>query len=150
VERSDDSGATWNQIASLGGSATSYSSTGLTEGTDYQYRVRAQGAGGYSGYSASADGTTLPATPSSLIATPSSGVIALTWIDNSSGETSYTVQRSTGGGWTTIASLAADSQSFNDVGAVGGLSSAQTYQYRVFCSDDGGNSAFATTSATAV
>jgi phosphodiesterase/alkaline phosphatase D-like protein len=50
VEDSTDS-VTFTQIASLGGKTTSYSSTGLTAGTLYYYRVRAQTAAGLSSYS---------------------------------------------------------------------------------------------------
>jgi titin len=149
VERSDDGGGSFTQIASLSGTANSYQDTGLAEGFTYQYQVRAQDAGGFSGYTDSVQATTLPATPGNLVATPSAGHIDLTWTDNSSGETSYTVQRNNGGVWTAIATLDPDSNSFSDTGATGGLVSGHTYQYRVFCSDDGGISAFISASATA-
>ena len=95
--------------------------------------------------------TTLPATPSNFLATPSAGQIVLAWADNSSGETSYTVQqRFNGGTWTTIASLDANTTSFNDTGATGGLVSGTTYQYRIYCPPNaGGNSAFLSGSAMA-
>ncbi len=151
VERSTDGGANFTQLASLGANATSYTDTGLTEGTDYQYRVRAQDAGGYSDYTISVAGSTLPAGPSNLQANAAAGEIDLTWNDNSTGESSYIVQRFNGGAWTTIATLAADTTSFSDTGATGGLTSGQTYQYRVYCAGNGGNSAVSpTASAVAV
>ena len=143
VERSTDGGNTWSALVTLGPSASSYNDTGLTEGTDYQYRVRAQDAGGYSGYTASADATTFPIAPSSLAGQANAGTNDLTWNDNSSGETRYTVERSTDSGitWIAIANLPADSNTVSDVGAVGGLNSGSSYQYRVFCSNNGGDSA---------
>jgi hypothetical protein len=50
IERSTDN-VNFTQIASLGGTATSYSDTGLTAGTDYFYRVRASNSAGNSAYS---------------------------------------------------------------------------------------------------
>jgi len=50
VERSVG-GVTWTEIATLGANVTSYSSTGLTAGTTYSYRVRAYNAAGNSAYS---------------------------------------------------------------------------------------------------
>ena len=153
VERSDDGGNTFSVIATLNGTATSYNDTGLTEGFTYQYQVRAHDAGGYSGYTDSVQATTLPAAPSGCgrNAVRPRATSSLTWNDISNGETSYTVQRTNNSGtWTTIANLDADSTSFTDTGATGGLNSGTTYQYRVFCTTpDGGNSAFATGSGTA-
>lgn len=50
IERSLD-GITFTQIATVGGSITKYSDTGLTCATFYQYRVRAFNANGNSAYS---------------------------------------------------------------------------------------------------
>jgi hypothetical protein len=61
VEQSLDGGNTWLNIATLDGNATSFNNTGLVEGTDSQYRVRAQDDGGFSLYTDSADASTLPA-----------------------------------------------------------------------------------------
>ncbi|HET6250703.1 MAG TPA: fibronectin type III domain-containing protein, partial [Tepidisphaeraceae bacterium] len=150
VERSDDGGNTFNQIATLNGTANSYNDTGLTEGFSYQYQVRAQDDGGYSGYTDSVEATTLPAAATGLTATPTAGQIALNWTDVSNGEISYTVQRDNSGTWTTLSDLPANATSFTDTGATGGLDSGTTYQYRIFCTNpDGGNSAYTTMSATA-
>ena len=143
----------FHQIALLGQTATSYNDSSLTEGTDVLYRVRAQDAGGYSAYSNSVEAFTLPAMPSGLTATPTSGQIALAWTDNSGGETSYTVERQDSGVWVQIANLPPDSNAFTDTGNNGNLStdlvSGQMYDYRVYCSNGGGDSDFAAVSATA-
>lgn len=57
IERSDD-GVTWSQIASLAAGSQSYSDTGLAAETLYDYRIRAIGDGGASGYSNVAQATT--------------------------------------------------------------------------------------------
>src|SRR5947209_6786858 len=41
IERSDDGGDTWFQVATAGVNATAYSLTGLRPGTPYSFRVRA-------------------------------------------------------------------------------------------------------------
>jgi len=50
IERSDDSGVTWTEIARVGANVTSYNDTTVAEGTSYTYRVRAYNSGGSSGY----------------------------------------------------------------------------------------------------
>jgi hypothetical protein len=51
IERSPNGTSGWTQIAAVGANATTYSNTGLTCSTTYYYRVRANNAGGDSGYS---------------------------------------------------------------------------------------------------
>jgi titin len=50
IERSTD-GVTFTQIGTAGTNAASYSSTGLSSGMRYYYRVRAYNAAGNSSYS---------------------------------------------------------------------------------------------------
>lgn len=82
-----------------------------------------------------------PAAPAGLGLTVfSSTQINLAWTDAALNETSYTVQRSPNGlnGWTTIAPLGANVVSYPDIG----LSPANTYYYRVYCSNAFGDSPF--------
>ena len=78
-----------------------------------------------------------PAAPSALAATVSPGVISLTWVDNASNEASFEVRRSIDAGatWSTIASLGADTDSFDD----GTVASQTQYTYQVFAVNTGGS-----------
>jgi subtilisin family serine protease len=57
VERSTD-GVTFSQVATLAANSKSYSSTGLSAGKKYYYRVRAYNSGGTSAYTSVASATT--------------------------------------------------------------------------------------------
>lgn len=59
VERSLD-GVNWGQVASLRANVTSYSSTGLTYGTKFHFRVRAYNSGGGSLFTSPVSATTTP------------------------------------------------------------------------------------------
>ena len=91
VERSNDNGVTFTQIASLGANVTSYQNTGLTAQTSYKFRVRAQGIGGlYSAYSNVATGTT------SVLTAP---LPSWTAANTVAGNTCTSGLISRGGGW---------------------------------------------------
>jgi hypothetical protein len=68
IERKTGSGGTYSQIATVGAGVTSYDNTGLSAGTTYYYRVRANNAAGDSAYSTEASDTTDSATgPAGLL-----------------------------------------------------------------------------------
>jgi fibronectin type 3 domain-containing protein len=156
VERKTGAAGTWSQIASLGVNVRTFSNTGLAAGTTYYYRVRAYNASGNSGYSnevMAATPSLLPTAPSGLTATTNSATqITLAWVDNSTNETGFLVDRKTGasGAWSQIASLGANVRTFSNTG----LAASTTYYYRVRATNGNGNSAYsneagATTSAAA-
>lgn len=62
IETSAD-GNTWTPLATVNANVTTYSHTGLTEGTKYYYRIYALNAGGNSNYSNTTNATTLSAPP---------------------------------------------------------------------------------------
>jgi fibronectin type 3 domain-containing protein len=82
---------------------------------------------------------TLPVAASDLIATGGAGSIDLTWTDNSNDETGFIVQRSTtsGSGFVTITTTAADVTSFSD----SGLEAGTEYFYQVVATNAAGDSA---------
>jgi len=146
VESSTDN-VTFTQIASLAGNATSYTNSGLTAGTQYFYRVRAQNSGGTSGYSNTASAITLgpPPAPSGLAATAaSSSTINLTWTNNTLSATAILVERSPNNStFTQIASLAGSATSYADTG----LAANTQYFYRVRAQNSSGTSAYSNTAS---
>ena len=103
--------------------------TNQTAGTNYRIRVTLNG----SAVDQSANFTINLSTPTSLTATTSGAdQIDLTWSDNANGETAYEVQRAniSGGPWTTLPDLPADSSSYTDTSR----STNTTYFYQVFAS----------------
>jgi subtilisin len=148
IERCTGTGCSnFAQIATAGVNVTSYSNTGLTASTSYSYRVRAYNTAGDSDYSNTTSAVTqaapaLPAAPSGLAASViSRSQINLTWMDNSSNETGFRIQRCKGSTCTNfaqIATLGANITSYSNTG----LSSNTTYRYRVYAYNAVGNSAY--------
>jgi len=107
IERKTGTGS-YSQIATVGVGVTSYSSTGLSAGTTYYYRVRAYKGTLNSDYCEEGSATTLPPPPAApILKSPASAstVPSLTprleW-NASSGAVSYGVQVSTSSGFTTL------------------------------------------------
>jgi transcriptional regulator CtsR len=157
VERKTGAGGTYALIGMRPANDTSYSDSGLVEGTPYFYRVRAVNGAGNSAYSNEASATTPasvspPVAPANLSATPvSSSQINLSWTDQSGNETGFQIERKTGAGGTyaLIVTTAANATAYSDSGLVEGA----TYFYRVRAANGAGNSAYsnessATTSAS--
>src|SRR5207244_1454318 len=94
-----------------------------------------------SAYSNTASATTAasqvvtpPAAPSNLIAVIVSATkINLTWVDNSTNETGFVIQRQVVGTakWTTIAQVGANVTNYSDIT----VNSRKSYQYRVYATN---------------
>ena len=124
VKRSTTSGGPYTTVAT-GITTTSFTNTGLTNGTTYFYVVSAVNSFGESGNSNQASATpqaaqTPPPVPTGLSASAGNGQVTLNW-NASSGATSYNVKRSTtsGGPYTTIANVA--TPSFTNTGLTNGM-----------------------------
>ena len=86
-----------------------------------------------------------PAAPSDLVvSTVSSSRIDLTWVDNASDETSFEIERQSGGsGFSQIAVVGADVTSYSDTG----LAASTTYDYRVRATNAAGASPYSNTAS---
>ncbi|MDP8254214.1 MAG: C25 family cysteine peptidase [Candidatus Alcyoniella australis] len=139
IERKPAGGA-WSVLDTVTASVVSYSNEGLSEGSEYSYRVRAYKGSDYSLYSNSATTATLPAAPSDLFAqTLVGGEVYLVWTDNSGGESGYIVERATADklDWSPLATLGSNSESYTD----SGMGECETYSYQVRAYNIGGESA---------
>ena len=137
VKRATTSGGPYTTIASP--TTTSYTDTGVTNGTTYYYVVSAVNTAGESANSSQVSATPqllVPPPPTNLTATAGNAQVGLSW-SASSGATSYNVKRSTtsGGPYTTIASPT--TTSYTDTGVTNGT----TYYYVVSAVNTAGESA---------
>jgi hypothetical protein len=150
VQRSLD-GVTWNSLGTTGAGVTSYRDTSVSAGTTYQYQVEATDVGGVSASSNVASATTPatlapPAAPSSLVAVAGSATrVALSWKNNSSNESGFTIERSTntGSSWTQIAQVGAGVTTYTDTT----VSKNKSYSYRVRAYNASGYSAYSNVTA---
>lgn len=144
IERSTQETSGFTEIASIGVDVTSYRNTGLNAGITYYYRVRAYNSAGNSGYSNTANATTLqapPAAPSNLTASAvSSSQINLAWIDNSNNEDGFKIERSKKpkGKFKQIATVGANITTYTNTG----LKRRKTYYYRIRAYNTDGNSQY--------
>jgi titin len=136
VERSTDHGATWSQVfAGLIQNMTTFT-TGVPADQTFCFRIFAFNGLGDSPPS-NVDCTAAPSGAADLTAVASAGpVVNLAWRDVSGVEDGYLVERlpSTGGPWTTVATLPPNAMSHTDRGASADI----RYTYRVSATRDGG------------
>jgi fibronectin type 3 domain-containing protein len=135
--------ADYQKVTDLPANTTAFSDTGLTPGTSYTYRVRALNQGGVSGWTNEVPVATPdvpPAPPTNLTATANSPTqVDLSWTDNSSNETSFSVWRKLGDGvYQKLADLPANTTVFSDKP----LTSLTAYTYKVRATGQGGDSGF--------
>lgn len=144
VERKTGEGS-YSEIAKLVANVKSYSDSELSPSTNYTYRVSAFNEAGVSTFSNEDSSTTLsgpaiPNAPTSLSATAvSSGMIALSWIDNADDEDGFKVERKEGtGSYIEIVQLLNNVTNYSDTG----LSASVTYSYRVRAYNTAGSSSY--------
>jgi len=125
---------------------TSFTDTGLTNGTTYYYKVAAVNAVGISAPSGEASATplaTVPAAPTGLVASGGTGQVVLSWTapssDGGAGITGYNVYRGTspGGESGTAIATGVGTTTFTDTG----VSNGTTYYYTVAAVNSVGTSA---------
>ncbi|HVU18608.1 MAG TPA: malectin domain-containing carbohydrate-binding protein [Candidatus Didemnitutus sp.] len=124
-----------------GVTGTSFTNTGLTNGTTYYYKVAAVNSSGTSAQSNEASATPvagIPSAPTGLTASPGNAQATLNWTA-SSGATSYNVYRGTSsnGESSTAIQTGITGTSFTNTG----LSNGTTYYYKVAAVNSSGTSA---------
>ncbi len=145
-------GAAYQEVQVLTTGTTRVQIIGLAAGTAYTFRVRAANTAGASGYSniASAITTAItPPPPSGVPGAPSSlsgwaaspGEVVLNWIDNSSNETAFRVERSVNGAFQEVATVGANITTAR----ISGLPSGSGQYFRVRASNAAGSSAYSNT-----
>lgn len=146
IERASAESGPYTQIGEVGPAAgtVSYLVAGLGESTTCCFRVRAYNSGGDSAYSNTACATTFantPIAPSGLTASATSPAsIYLQWIDNSSDETGFRIERSSSpdGPFALLEVTGPGATGYSDEG----LSELTTYCYRVCAVNAAGSSEF--------
>ncbi|BDI28202.1 hypothetical protein CCAX7_002530 [Capsulimonas corticalis] len=126
-----------------GVTGTTYTNTGLTNGTTYYYEVKAVNSAGSSGYSNEASAKpvapTAPAAPTGLAATAGNAQVSLSWTA-SSGATSYSIFRGTtsGGESATAIATGVTGTTYTNTG----LTNGTTYYYEVKAVNSAGSSGY--------
>ncbi len=129
IERND--GGSFIQIEEVNADVTTYTDLGLTYGQSYSYRVKAFTTNNESCYSNLSNSVEMIIlSPTNLTATIINDETAqLTWEDNCTFETGYTVERKEESGtFTEIADLSANTENYTDEGLILG---GKFYLYRV-------------------
>ena len=143
IFRGTTAGGESTTAIATGVTTTSYTNTGLTNGTKYYYEIKAVNSAGSSAYSNEASATpvapTVPAAPTGLTATAGNTQVALSWAA-SSGATSYSVFRGTtaGGESTTAVATGITTTSYTNTG----LTNGTTYYYKVTAVNTTGSSGY--------
>ena len=141
VQRGELTGVGLRVVATLPANSTTFHDVGLADGR-YGYNVRATRDGGTtfpSFFVTVLVVTEPPAAPSGTTVTASSSsVAALSWVNNSSSEAGFRVERSSDGGatWVGAGTTGVNETWFNDYGQP----SEQPLCYRVFAFNDRGDS----------
>ena len=154
LDRRVSGASSWNRVATPGANVTTYTDSGLADGTTYYSTVKAYNGDGDSGYSNVDDATTPvelqpPAAPDNPSATAvSTTQIRFTWRDNSGDEADFYIRRSLDGSdFYALPAIivAANTTSYSDTG----LTPNTPYWYKVKARNAAGESAYtAAASAT--
>jgi large repetitive protein len=140
VQRSANSGTTWNDLATTVANVKTYTDGTAVRGTSYQYRVQATNPYISSDYSNTANILTPPPDVTTLHATGATSTsVSLAWTDVLS-ETGFTIQKYADAltGWTTAGTADQGVTTF----IAAGLNPGKAYSFRIKSTNAGGDSSF--------
>jgi titin len=146
IERSDDNGTTFAQIATVGAGTTTLTDTNLAGDTTYIYRVRAFNINGYSQYTNTFTAITpasIPLKPTNLVVTAASATeLDLAWSEDTETDVVFIVQMSLKNqhDWNQIALVYPDENGNILSYQVTGLNPNQRYYFRLQAANDTGHS----------
>ncbi|NDA77788.1 MAG: fibronectin type III domain-containing protein, partial [Actinobacteria bacterium] len=153
IERATATGSTWTVVASnTASSLTSYTVTGLVNGTEYRFRVSALISAGAGAATSPVNATPfgVASSPSGLMAAAGDSQITLTWnapaSDGGRPVTSYVIEKSIDGGATFSVDSTVATSSLTAV--IGGLTNGTAYVFRVLATNLAGNSGPSATTAS--
>jgi uncharacterized protein YjdB len=126
VERED--AGVWTSVATLAANTMVYSDVDIPVLYNYTYRVFAMLSGEVSVKSNEVTVSEVLAEPGELLVTAQESQIDLSWMDNSSLEDGFLVERKELNTWTPIVILAANTTNFSDIN----IPDSYEYTYRVF------------------
>jgi phosphodiesterase/alkaline phosphatase D-like protein len=135
----------YNNLAVAG---TSQSVTGLSAGTTYSYRVRAESGAVTSGNSNTITTTTIPATPTATAATSVTATSFTANWGSVTGATNYLLDVSEDNGFGSFVGTYHDLSVTGTSQSVTGLSAGHTYYYRVRAQNGSGTSGYSNTITT--
>lgn len=127
VERSSN-GTSWALIATVSGTATSYTDTTIAANNRYMYRVRAQNASGFGSYGTSGYIHTTPAAPSGIKVSKTGTSVTIQWTNNAPYAGSVKVYHSlNGAAYTLLDTLAGTATSKTH----SSVDTSKTHAYRI-------------------
>jgi len=151
IYRKTGSSGSYSQIASVRSNIEEYSDTGLKSGTKYYYKIRAYDGDDYSDYCDEEYATTTGNNPDELeapgylTATDSGGLIKLTWIDNTSNEAAFVIERKVASGnYAELTWLGPNITNYSDTTVT---SAGTSYTYRVRAYNSIGYSEYSNTAS---
>ena len=131
--KEDDDSVAWHTVATLAGTANTWTDTAIVANHKYVYRVFGRNAAGLSAGPNSGWAAAPPAAPTGVTARRSGADILVTWTDNSPFNTSWTVQDSPNNGstWTTVATAVGDAVGSAESWTHTAPDTSVTHMYRV-------------------
>lgn len=147
IQQSPNGTDTWTAVTTTAANATSYAHDVGARDTQKYYRIRAVGADANSNWTSVVNAITAPANPTSIVLTPSSGQIEVAWTDNSSTETTFSIERKPSGGAYSVLTTDTASPYADTSGAEG---TTYFYKIRAYRASDGIYSGYATEQSSTV